>query len=161
MFAAITAAADGADKPEDDEDGSGRGQKNGGGRVLVGDHIHGVSFCEFLDTSVVSTSASRRVVVLSRWVSRQLEVSELIHMLLLDGVNSHAHIDHPPVLTGRHGVRALVSETVVCVKVHESVCKSDCRHSWLILGFELQILKEVVDSSNTIFGAEDSGGAID
>ena len=65
VFAAITAAAKGANYAENEEDGSSCGQKNRGGRVLVGDHIHGVIFCKLLEVSVVSTSASIRVVVLS------------------------------------------------------------------------------------------------
>jgi hypothetical protein len=131
VFAAITAAAKGENNAENGEDGSRCGQENRGCRVLVGNHVDGVIICKLMDVSVVSTSSSLRVVVFSCWVFRQLEVSELINMLLFDGVNSHAHIDQVVVLAWRHCVRALVVKTVVGVKVHESVSKSKLSHSWI------------------------------
>lgn len=88
-----------------------------------------------------------------------MNFSELVDVLLLDGVDSHAHIDHPVVLAWRKGVGSLVVETVVSVEVHESVSKSDFGHGRVDL-FELQIVKEVVDGLDAIFGAENGGRAV-
>jgi hypothetical protein len=111
----------------------------------------------WLDLSVISSCSGLGIIIGSWFFFGKLNISEIVNILLSDGIDSHTYVSHPVVIARRHGRRTFIEKSIIGVHVHESISKSNrLSSSWITFIVKLKIIKEVINGLFTFFSAENS-----